>query len=123
MNDNLDHHFLTTVIEEAEPVADQYDGLFADSETQKMHEIREITSKPRTHTHIETLLKHIHEKFSDKGLTKTLIHKLFLCDEHELAYYVPELAYLAIKKRCKPIRKLLIERSQHNESLRRLVNG
>lgn len=41
--------------------------------------------------------------------------------DSEIAYYVPELVYIAIRKPCKPMKKLLIQRAKQNESLRRLV--
>lgn len=72
-------------------------------------------------TPIETLLKHIHKRYHDPGLQYTLIHKLFLSIDAEIAYYVPELVYIAIRKPCKPMKKLLIHRAKMNESLRRLV--
>ena len=70
---------------------------------------------------IEVLLKHIHKRYSDVGLQYTLIHKLFYISDTEIFYYVPELVYIAIKKPCKPMKKLLIHRAKNNEALRRLV--
>jgi hypothetical protein len=72
-------------------------------------------------TPIEALLKHIHKRYHDAGLQYTLIHKLFSSTDSEISYYVPELVYIAIKKPCRPMKKLLIHRSKHNEALRRLV--
>lgn len=42
----------------------------------------------------------------------TLIHKLFDYKSSEIAYYVPELVYLAIKKNSKHMKKLLISHSK-----------
>ena len=74
------------------------------------------------HTHIERLLRFIHHKYNDEGLRTTLIHKLFNCKSYEIAYYVPELVYIAIKKDEKHLKKLLLNHAKQNNSLRRLVN-
>ena len=74
------------------------------------------------HTNIERLLRFIHSKYNDEGLRTTLIHKLFDCKSNEIAYYVPELVYIAIKKDSKHIRKLLLSHAKLNPSIRRLVH-
>jgi len=66
-------------------------------------------------------LKLIHKNYKDEGLRITLIHKLFDSRPSEIAYYVPELVYVAIKKPCKHMKKVLIFHAKNNESLRRLV--
>lgn len=86
----------------------------------EVEEINKIVTKNQ-HTPIEVLLKYIHKKYQDNGLMYTLIHKLFSSYDTEIAYYVPELVYVAIRKPCKPMKKLLIQRSKTNEALRRLV--
>ena len=66
-------------------------------------------------------MRFIHSKYSDEGLRATLIHKLFDCKSSEIAYYVPELVYIAIKKDSKHIKKLLVFHAKNSFSMRRLV--
>jgi len=57
-------------------------------------------------------MKYIHIKYNDAGLQYTLIHKLFHSTDMEISYYVPELVYIAIRKPCKPMKKLLVSRAK-----------
>jgi hypothetical protein len=72
-------------------------------------------------TDIEKLLRYIHSKYGDEGLRVTLIHKLFSCSNSEIAYYIPELVYISIKKDSRHMKKVLLHHAKHNESLKRLV--
>ena len=83
-------------------------------------EVRKMVAS-RGPIHAEQLLKFIHSKYGDEGLRMTLIHRLFRCCSSEIAYYVPELVYIAIKKDSKHMRKLLLYQAKNSESLKRLV--
>lgn len=82
----------------------------------------EVTQAITKKISLERLLKLIHYKFPDQGLTSTLIHQIYASSENEICYYVPELVYIAVRKMCKPMRKVLVSKSATSESLRRLVS-
>lgn len=114
-------NLLEVRMDEIEPRRNEYDQCFTRNDQREVDEIIDISLK-NLFTPIETLLKHIHKRYSDPGLQLTLIHKLFASTDSEISYYVPELVYIAIKKPCKAMKKLLIQRAKQNESLRRLVS-
>jgi hypothetical protein len=107
-------------MDEIEPRHNEYEQYFTRHDQREIEEITSIITR-NIFTPIETLLKHIHKRYHDTGLQYTLIHKLFSSIDAEISYYVPELVYIAIRKPCKPMKKLLIQRAKQNESLRRLV--
>jgi hypothetical protein len=63
---------------------------------------------------LETLLRNIHNKFNDQGLQFTLIHQVFFSSTEDIEHYVPELVYIAIRKNCKPMKKLLVFKGSEN---------
>ena len=69
----------------------------------------------------ELLLKHIHQQRHDEGMFNTLVHKVFFRTDAEISRYVPQLVYIAIRKRGHPMRRVLVTRCKNNEAMRRLV--
>ena len=63
---------------------------------------------------MERLLRLIHDHYLDEGLRMTLMHRLFDYKSSEIAYYVPELVYIAIRKNSKHMKKILLSHSRQN---------
>ncbi len=78
--------------------------------------------KERNTISLEKLLKYIYKRYDDEGLRYTLLHKIYQATIKDIQYYVPELVYFVIKKQCKPMKTVLIDKATESESLRRLVN-
>ena len=69
-------NLLEVRMDEIEPRRNEYDQCFTRNDQREVDEIIDISLK-NLFTPIETLLKHIHKRYSDPGLQLTLIHKLF----------------------------------------------